>query len=142
MDLDGKRDRSSKYGKDEGSVLLEDVKLVRKRWIRWFHTLLDAMSPRLDQNIAEDIHQWPENMPLGHQPTMQELTDAIRPLANSKAVRPDGVSVELFKITFNGDPALRRRLLDIVVCIWRGNMVPQQWKYVIIMVLRRECVQR
>ena len=30
---------------------------------------------------------------------MQELTNAIRPLANGKAVGPDGVSVELFKIT-------------------------------------------
>ena len=51
---------------------------------------------------------------------MQELTDAILSLANGKAVGPDGVSVELFKITFNGDPALRRRLLDIVVRIGRG----------------------
>ena len=33
---------------------------------------------------------------------------------------PDGVSVELFKITLKGDPALRQRLFDIVVCIWRG----------------------
>ena len=60
---------------------------------------------------------------------MQELTDAIRSLANGKAVGPDGVSVGLFNITLSGDPALRRRLPDIVVCIWRrgrcrssGNM--------------------
>ena len=52
---------------------------------------------------------------------MQELTDAIRSLANEKAVGADGVSVELFKITLNGDSALRRRLLDIVVRIWRGG---------------------
>ena len=52
---------------------------------------------------------------------MQELTDVIRLLANGKAVRPDGVSVELFKITLNGDPVLRRRLFDIVVRIWRGG---------------------
>ena len=77
-------------------------------------------------------------MPLEVQPTMQELTDAIRSLANGKAVGPDGVSiVELFKITLNGDPALRRRLLDIVVCIWRGE-VPQQWKYAIIMVIHKK----
>ena len=44
---------------------------------------------------------------------MQELTDTIRSLADGKAVGPDGVSVELFKITLNDDPALRRRLLDI-----------------------------
>ena len=76
---------------------------------------------------------------------MQELKDAIRSLANGKAVGPDGVSVELFKITLNGDPALRRRLLDIVVRIWGGGgEVPQQWKDATIMVLhkkkdRKEC---
>ena len=59
---------------------------------------------------------------------MQELTDAIRLFTNGKAVGPDGVSVELFKITLNSDPALRRRLLDTVVYILRGGEVPQQWK--------------
>ena len=68
---------------------------------------------------------------------MQELMDAIRSLANGKAVGTDGVSVELFKITPNGDPALHRRLLDIVVRIWRGGEVPQQWKDIIIMVLHK-----
>ena len=68
---------------------------------------------------------------------MQELTNAIRSLANGKAVGPDEVSIELFKITSNGDPALRRRLLDIVVRIWRGGEVLQQWKYAIIMVLHK-----
>ena len=75
---------------------------------------------------------------------MQELTDVIRMLANGKAVGPGGVSVELFKIILNGDPTLRRRLLDIVVRIWRGGELPQQWKNAIIMVLhknkdRKEC---
>ena len=139
MNLEGKRDRSSAYVKDEDGVLLRDVELIRERWVRWFHTLFNARSPRLDPNIAEGLEQWPENMPLGVQPTMQELTDAIRSLANGKAVGPDGVSVELFKITLNGDPALRRRLLDIIVVrIWRGGEVPQQWrKDAIIMVLHK-----
>ena len=77
-------------------------------------------------------------LPYGVQPTMQELTDAIRLLANGKAVGPDGVSFELFKITLNGDPALRRRLLDIVVRIWGWGEVPQQWKDAIIMVLHKK----
>ena len=77
-------------------------------------------------------------MPLEVQPTIQELTSAIRSLANGKAVGPDGVSVELFKITRNGDPALRRRLLDIVVCTWVGGEVPQQWKYAIIIVFHKK----
>ena len=138
VNLEGKRDRSSAYVKDENGVLLRDVELIHERWVRWFHTLLNAKSPRLDPNIADGLYQWPENMPLRVQPTMQELTDATRSLANRKAVRPDGVSVGLFKITLNGDPALRRRLLDIVVRIWGGGEVPQQWRDVIIMVLHKK----
>ena len=87
------------------------------------------------------------NIPQGVQPTTRELTDVIRSVANGKAVEPDGVFVELFKITPNGDRALRRRLLDIVVRIWRRGEVLQQWKDVIIMVLhkkkdRTECGNR
>ena len=75
---------------------------------------------------------------------MQELTDAIRSLADGKAVDPDGVSVELFKINLNDDLTLRRRLLYVIVRIWRGGEMPQQWKDAIIMVLikkkdRPEC---
>ena len=66
------------------------------------------------------------------------MTDAIRSLANGKAVGPDGVPVELFKIALNGDPALRQRLLDIVVGIWRGRDIPQQWKDAIIKVLHKK----
>ena len=104
----------------------------------WFYILLNAKSPRLDPNIAEGLDRWPETMPLGVQPTMQELTDAIRSLENRKPVGPDGVSVELFKITLNGDPAMRRRLIDIVVHTWRRGEVPQQRKYAIIRVLHKK----
>ena len=135
MSLKGKQDRSSANVKDENGVLLRGVELIHERWVRWFHTLLHAKTMRLDPNIGEGLDQWPENMPLGVQPTMQELTNAIRSLANGKAVEPDGVSVELFKTILNGGPALRWRLLDVVARIWRGGEVPQQWKVVIIMVL-------
>ena len=138
MNLGEKRDRSSAYVKDENGVLPRDVELIRERWVRWFHTLLNAELPRLDPNIAEGLDQWPEKMPLGVQPTIQEPTDDIRSLANGEAVGPDGVSVELFKITLNGDPAVHLRLLDIVVRIWRRGEVPQQWKYAIIMVLHKK----
>ena len=138
MDQEGKQDHSSAYVEDENGIFLRAVELIRERWVRWFHTLLNAKSPRLEPNIAEGLDQWPENMPLGVQPTMQELTNAIRSLANGKAVGPDGASVELFKITLNGDPALRRRLLDIVVRIWGGGEVLQQWKGAIIMALHKK----
>ena len=116
-DLEVKRDRSSAYVRDENGVLLRDVNLIHEPWVRWFHILLNAKSPRLDPNIAEGLDQWPENMPLKVQLTIMELTDAIRSLTNGKTVGPDGVSVELFKITLNEYRAMRRRLLDIVVRI-------------------------
>ena len=110
--------------KNEDGVLLRDVELNRERWVRWFHTLVNAKSPKLDPNIAEGLDQWPDKMPVGVQATMQKLTGTIRSLVNEKAVGPDVVPVELFKITLDGDPALRRRLLDTVVCIWRGAKCP------------------
>ena len=57
MNLEGKRGRSSAYVEDENGVLLTDVELVREGWVRWFHTLLNAKSPRLDPNIAEGLDQ-------------------------------------------------------------------------------------
>ena len=105
---------------------------------RGLTSLLNAKSPRLDPNIVEGLDQWSESMPLGVQPTTQELTDAIHSLANGKTVGPDGVSVELFKIILNGDPALRWRLLGIVVRIWRESVwtvggegdttIPSSWR--------------
>ena len=74
---------------------------------------------------------------LGVQATAQELTDAIHSLTNETVVGSIRVSSELFKITLNDDPALRWRLLDIVLCIWRSGKVPQQWKYAIIMVFHK-----
>ena len=95
-------------------------------------------SPKLDPNIAEGLEQWPENTTLENKPTIQGLADAIRSLANGKAVGPDGVSVELFKIVLNGAPTLRQRLPDIVVGIWREGDVPQQWKDAIIKVVHKK----
>ena len=70
MNLEGKRDRSSAYVKDEDGLLLRDVEPIHERWVRWLHTLLNAKSPKLDPNIAEGLDQWPENMPVGVQLTM------------------------------------------------------------------------
>ena len=75
---------------------------------------------------------------------MKELTAVIRSLGNENAVRQDGNFVELFNMTVNGVSALRRRLVDVVICIWRECKVPHQWKNAIIAVLhktkdRKEC---
>ena len=119
MHLERKRYRSLVYVKDEDDVFPGYVELIRERWVQWFYTLLNPRSPKLDSNIAEGLDQWPENMPPGVQPTMNELTGAIHSLASGKTV--DGVFVEMFKITLNDDPVLCRRLLDVVVVFEGGR---------------------
>ena len=71
---------------------------------------------------------------------MQDLTSTICSLAKGKAVRPDEVSVELFKVTLNDDPAQRRRLPAISSFVFGGGggEGPQQWKDAIIMVLHKK----
>ena len=58
------------YINDEDGLLLRDVERIRERWVRWFHTLLNAKSPKLDPNIAEGLYQWLEHTPLRVQPTV------------------------------------------------------------------------
>ena len=53
MKPEGKRDRRSAYVKDENGVLLRNVELIRERWVRWFLTIPNAKSPRLDHNTAD-----------------------------------------------------------------------------------------
>ena len=59
MSLEGRRDRSSIYVKDENGVPLTDVELIREQWVRLFHPLLNAKSPRLDPTIAEGLTTGP-----------------------------------------------------------------------------------
>ena len=89
-------------------------------------------------DITEGLDQWPQNLPLKVQSTMQERTGAIRSLVYGKAVGTGGISVELLKILLNGDHALRQTLLDIVVFIWRGGEVPQMWNNAPITVLHKK----
>ena len=56
-------------------------------------------------------------MTLEVQHTTQGLADAMCSLAKGQPVGPNGISVDLYKIILNGDLAVRRRLLDIVVYI-------------------------
>lgn len=56
---------------------------------------------------------------------VQELVDAIRSLANGNAAGLVRVPVELFKITLDGDPALRKTARHRCRPL-KGREVPQQ----------------
>ena len=98
MDVEGKRTFSSQCIKDEEGRLMRDSALIRERWVRRFHKLLNTKSPTLDPSIVDELKQWPPCRPQDDVPSRYEVEEAIRALANRKAVGPDGFPAELLKV--------------------------------------------
>ena len=53
------------------------------------------------------------------------MEEAIRAMANRKAVGPDGLPVDLVD---EGDSDNLGNFYEVVVAVWRRGRVPQQWK--------------
>ena len=66
--------------------------------MRWFHKLLNTKSTTLDPSIVDELKPWPPCRPLDDVPSRYEVEEAIRALANRKAVGPDGLPAELLKV--------------------------------------------
>ena len=71
-------------------------------------------------------------------PSRYEVEEAIRAMANRKAVGPDGLPVELQKVLVEGDSDNLASFHEIVVAVWRRGHVPQQWKDATIKVLHKK----
>ena len=125
MDVEGKRTFTSQYIKDEEGLLLWDNALIRERWVRWFHNLLNAKSPTLDPSIVDELKQGPRCRSLDDVPSRYELEEAVRALANRKAVGPDCLLAELLKVLADeGEFNTLGKFHDIIVAVWRGGSVP------------------
>ena len=63
----------------EESRLLRDYVLIRERWMRWFHKLLNIESPTLDPVMVDELKQWASCRPLDDVPFRYEVKEeAIR----------------------------------------------------------------
>ena len=124
MDVEGKMTFNSQYIEDEEGRLLRDNALIRERWVM-FHKLLNTKSPTLDPSIVDELKQWPPCRPLDEVPSKYEVEEAIRALANRKAVYPDGLPAELLKVLADeGESSTLGKLHDVIVAVWRGGGVP------------------
>ena len=138
VNMEGKRTFNSRYIKDEEGRLLRDNALIRERWMRWFRKLLNTKSPTLDPGIVDELKQWPPCGPLNDIPSRHEVEEGIRALANRKAVGPNGLPAELQKVLADeGELDTLGKFHDIIVAVWRGGGVPQQWKDATIKVLHK-----
>ena len=139
MDVEGKRTFYSQYIKYEEGQLVRDNARIRERWVRWFHKLLNTKSPTLDPSIVDELKQRPPCRALDDVPSRYEVEEAIRALANRKAVGPDGLPAELLKVLADeGEFNTPGNFHDIIVDVWRGGGVPQQWKDATIKVLHKK----
>ena len=122
------RSYNSQYISDEDVRLLRDNALIREQWVRVFHKLLNTKSPT-KPSIVYELKQWPPCRPLDDVSSRYEVEEAIRALANRKAVGPDVLPAKLLKVL--ADEVQLNTLgnfHDIIVAVWRGGTVPQQWK--------------
>ena len=100
--------------------------------------MLNTKTPTLDQSIVDELEQWPPCRPLGDVPSRYEVEEAMRALANRKAVGPVGLPVELLKVLADEGENTLGKVHDIIVAVWRGGGVPQQWKFATIKVLHKK----
>ena len=87
--------------RDEEGRLLRDKGRIRKRWVRFFRSLLNAKSDMLDPDISKRLPQHPVASALGSEPTEEEIVTAMKAMENAKTVGPDGLPAELLKLGLN-----------------------------------------
>ena len=101
------------------------------RWVQWFSSSLNTSSPALEPNIVEELKMWAPCTPLSMQ-YLQSLRwrGTITSMSNRKAVGPEELPAELFKLASDGDQEGNRRILPveqfhaIVITIRQGGSVP------------------
>ena len=125
--------------RDDGGRLLRDKGRIHERWVRFFRSLLNAKSDMLDPDIPKRLPQHAVASALGIEPTEEEITTAMKAMANAKAVGPDGLPAELLKLELQQeDRTILLELHRLTTLIWREGNVPQQWKDAIITVLHKK----
>ena len=87
----------------------------------------------------DELKQWPSCRPLDDVPCRYEVEEAIRALATRTAVGPGGLPAELLKVLADeGELKALENFHDIIIAVWKGGCVPQQWKDATIKVLHKE----
>ncbi|CAB1099912.1 unnamed protein product [Ectocarpus sp. CCAP 1310/34] len=90
IDVEGKRSFISQNIKDEDGNVLRDPTFIRQQWARWFHKLLNTKSPTIDLHATDKVKWWPTCVPLDDIPSLLEVEEAVREMANRKKGRRAG----------------------------------------------------
>ena len=153
--LGGRKTEGQQAIKDENGNLLRDKGDIFRRWERFFGNLLNTKSPTLQPSIVEKVQQRrnapppppppgarsqiEEPISLEAEPTYSETQRAVRAMANWKAPGADSLQVELLKLDDpTREPVVLKHFHAILVRVWRGEEIPQEWKDATIKVLHKK----
>ncbi|CAN0091623.1 unnamed protein product, partial [Sphacelaria rigidula] len=90
---------------------------------------LDGTPPTVNRNREAGIGEClPEHTSLAAEPSMAMVKQAVGKLANGKVVGTDDICGELLKLGRTEDSVILKCLHDIVLTVWRQEVVPQEWK--------------
>ena len=102
--------------------------------MRLFRSLLNSKSDMLDADIPKRLPQHPVASALGIEPTDDEIATAMKAMANTEAVGPDGLPAELLKLGLQQDRTILRELHRLTILMSRqkksyssGNMRSLQY---------------
>ena len=94
------------------------------------------------KNIVQELKVRPPCTPLDDLPSILEVEETIKSMSNQKPVGPEELPAELLKLALDEDRDGNRRILEqfhaIVIAIWRGGGVPQEWKDATTIVLHKK----
>ena len=151
--LGGRKTEGHQAIKDENGNLLREKGHNLRRWERFFGNLLSPKSLALQPFIVEKVQQRRkarpppsgarpqigEPIPLEAEPTYAETLQAVRAMANWKVPGADSLPVELLKLDGpTREPGVPKHFHAILVRVWRGEEISQEWKDATIKVLHKK----
>ena len=137
--LGGRKTEGQQAIKDENGSLLRDKGDILRRWERFFGNLLNTKSPALQPSIVEKAQQrrkapHPEQgSKSGSQYHSRQSQRTRRRRRQSgrwqTGKRADSLPVELLKLDDpTREPVVLKHFHAILVRVWRGEEIPQEWK--------------
>ena len=152
LGLGERRIKGQQTIKDENGNLWRDKGDILQRWERFFGNLLNTKSHALQPPIVKKVQQRRKalppppppgarsqigkTIPLGAEPTYAETLQAVLAMANWKVPGAGSLPVERLKLD---DPTrelgILRHYHAILVRVWRGEEIQQEWKDATIKVL-------
>ena len=151
--LGGRKTKGQQTIKDENGNLLRDKGDILRRWERLFGNLFNTKSSALQPSLVEKVQQWRKAPPpppgarsqigepilLEAESTYAETQKAVWAMENWKVPGADSLPVELLKLDDpTREPVVLKHFHTILVRVWRGQEIPQEWKDATIKVLHKK----